>query len=69
MNLDIDKWPYVLNLTAIEATCVIEALAAKATEDRRRAIDTEYENNELRNKTDDLEKRVRTIELSIMEGK
>ena len=70
MNMDVDKWPFVLNLTAIEAGCIMEALATKATEDRRKAQDLEYENNSLRNKTDDLEQRVREIELSITkEGK
>lgn len=65
MNMDVDKWPFVLNLTAIEAGCIMEALATKAAEDRSKARDLEYENNSLRNRTADLETRVRIIEQSI----
>jgi len=69
MNMDVDKWPFVLNLTAIEAGCIIEALATKATEDRRKAQDLEYENNSLLNRTTELESRVGKIEMSLSEGK
>jgi hypothetical protein len=69
MNMDVDKWPFVLNLTAIEAGCIIEALATKATEDRRKAQDLEYENNSLLNRTTELESRVGKIEMSLSEGR
>ena len=69
MNMDVDKWPFVLNLTAFEAGCIMEALATKATEDRRKAQDLEYENNSLRNRTTELESRVGKIERSLSEGK
>ena len=69
MNMDVDKWPFVLNLTAIEAGCIMEALATKATEDRRKAQDLDYENNSLRNLTTELESRVGKIEMSLSEGR
>ena len=69
MNMDVDKWPFVLNLTAIEAGCIMEALATKATEDRRKAQDLEYENNSLCNRTTELESRVGKIEMSLSEGR
>ena len=69
MNLDVDKYPFVLNLTAIEAGCIMEALATKATEDRRKALDLEYENNSLRNRTTELESRVDKLEMSLSEGR
>lgn len=69
MDMDVDKWPFVINLTAIEAGCIMEALATKATEDRSKARDLEYENNSLRNRTTELESRVGKIEMSLSEGK
>ena len=69
MDMDVDKWPFVLNLTAIEAGCIMEALATKAAEDRSKARDLEYENNSLRNRTTELESRVGKIEMSLSEGK
>ena len=69
MNMDVDKWPFVLNLTAIEAGCIMEALATKAAEDRSKARDLEYENNSLLNRTTELESRVGKIEMSLSEGK
>lgn len=69
MDLGIDKWPYCLDLTALEVQCVIEALATKATEEKRKSRELEYENNSLSNRTTELESRVGKIERSLSEGK
>lgn len=68
MDMATDKWPFCLNMTAYEAGSVIEALATKCTAAQNEANDLRYENNNLREKTDDLDSRVRLIERKFEEG-
>lgn len=69
MDMATDKWPFCLNMTVYEAVSVIEALATKCTAARNEANDLRYENNSLREKTNDLDSRVRLIERKFGEGK
>ena len=64
-----DKFPYMLQMTVRESGLVIEALATKCAAAQRKADDLSYENNGLREKTIDLESRVKEIERKIGEGK
>ena len=56
-------------MTVRESGLVIEALATKCAAAQRKADDLSYENNGLREKTIDLESRVKEIERKIGEGK
>jgi len=62
LNFEQDKIPVIANLSVIEIQSVIEALATKATKEKEQAREVGYENNSLRNRTADLETRVRIIE-------
>jgi hypothetical protein len=65
MDMATDKWPFCLNMTVYEAGSVIEALATKCTAVQNEANDLRYENNGLREKTNELDSRVRLIERKI----
>lgn len=69
MNMATDKWPFCLNMTVYEVGSVIEALATKCTAAQKEADDLRYENNDLREKTNALDSRVRRIERKIEEEK
>ena len=64
-----DKFPYTLQMTVGEAGLVIEALATKCAAAQSKANDLSYENDGLREKTIDLESRVKEIERKLGEGK